>query len=154
MGGDDGGGRDFLITGLRLMATARGQVLPAEQLGKHKTAWQIITVIFFLVLLSAEELKYLDRGSSWWIRGWNQAGPTLVWITVLLTVYSASWICVASSRCHRDRPVGRKSEIRSTKFETNSNLKKEEIIQTRVGSERFWTAAAAKRRRRFGSRRQ
>jgi CDP-diacylglycerol--glycerol-3-phosphate 3-phosphatidyltransferase len=82
-------GRDFLITGLRLMATARGQVLPAEQLGKHKTAWQIITVIFFLVLLSAEELKYLDRGSSWWIRGWNQAGPMLVWITVLLTLYSA-----------------------------------------------------------------
>src|SRR6266581_7375454 len=28
--------RDFLITGLRLMATARGQVLPAERLGKQK----------------------------------------------------------------------------------------------------------------------
>src|SRR3954449_10242239 len=51
--------RDFLITGLRLMASAKGQVLPAEQLGKHKTSWQIITVAFFLVLLSAEELKYL-----------------------------------------------------------------------------------------------
>src|SRR5437899_11710401 len=46
-------GREFLITGLRLMASARGQVLPAERLGKHKTSWQIITVIFFLGLLSA-----------------------------------------------------------------------------------------------------
>src|SRR2546421_9956216 len=29
-------GREFLITGLRLMASARGQVLPAERLGKHQ----------------------------------------------------------------------------------------------------------------------
>lgn len=90
--------RDFLITGLRLMASARGQVLPAEQLGKHKTAWQIITVVFFLVLLSAEELKYLDGGSSWWSRGWHQIGPILVWITVLLTLYSA----VGYAWRHRD----------------------------------------------------
>jgi CDP-diacylglycerol---glycerol-3-phosphate 3-phosphatidyltransferase len=81
--------RDFLITGLRLMASARGQVLPAEQLGKHKTAWQIVTVIFFLVLLSAEELDYVKRGSLWWVRGWDEAGTVLVWITVLLTLYSA-----------------------------------------------------------------
>ena len=39
--------RDFLITGLRLMASAKGQVLPAERLGKQKTSWQVVTVIFF-----------------------------------------------------------------------------------------------------------
>ena len=80
--------RDFLITGLRLMASARGQVLPAERLGKHKTSWQIITVIFFLVLLSARELNYGETDGGWWFRGWNRAGPLLVWITVVLTVYS------------------------------------------------------------------
>ena len=80
--------RDFLITGLRLMASARGQVLPAERLGKHKTSWQIITVVFFLVLLSAVELQYADAKSRWWLRAWNQGGPVLVWITVGLTVYS------------------------------------------------------------------
>jgi CDP-diacylglycerol---glycerol-3-phosphate 3-phosphatidyltransferase len=80
--------RDFLITGLRLMASARGQVLPAERLGKHKTSWQIVTVIFFLVLLSAQELKYVDAESGWWFRAWNQAGPLLVWIAVAFTVYS------------------------------------------------------------------
>ena len=47
--------RDFLITGLRLLATSEGQILPAESLGKHKTSWQIITVIFFLALLAARE---------------------------------------------------------------------------------------------------
>jgi CDP-diacylglycerol---glycerol-3-phosphate 3-phosphatidyltransferase len=81
-------GREFLITGLRLMASARGKILPAEGLGKHKTAWQIITVIFFLGLLCAAELHYGDPNSGWWYRAWYQAGPPLVWITVALTLYS------------------------------------------------------------------
>ncbi|HXM32531.1 MAG TPA: CDP-diacylglycerol--glycerol-3-phosphate 3-phosphatidyltransferase [Chthoniobacterales bacterium] len=80
--------RDFLITGLRLMATARGQILPAERLGKHKTSWQIITVIFFLVLLAARELGYAGADTAWWFRAWNEAGPVLVWITIAFTVYS------------------------------------------------------------------
>jgi CDP-diacylglycerol--glycerol-3-phosphate 3-phosphatidyltransferase len=80
--------RDFLITGLRLMASAKGRVLPAEQLGKQKTSWQIITVIFFLGLLSMAELRYANETSTWWLRAWSEAGPVLVWITVALTVYS------------------------------------------------------------------
>ncbi|MEY2482048.1 MAG: CDP-diacylglycerol---glycerol-3-phosphate 3-phosphatidyltransferase [Verrucomicrobiota bacterium] len=80
--------RDFLITGLRLMASARGQVLPAERLGKHKTSWQITTVVFFLVLLSLRELRYGDAENGWWFRAWNQGGPLLVWIAVAFTVYS------------------------------------------------------------------
>lgn len=80
--------RDFLITGLRLLASAEGRVLPAEKLGKHKTSWQIITVIFFLTLLAASELRYADERSTWWLRARDGAGPVLVWITVALTVYS------------------------------------------------------------------
>lgn len=80
--------RDFLITGLRLMASARGQILPAERLGKHKTSWQIMTVVFFLVLLSLRELKYAESENGWWFRAWNQGGPILVWIAVAFTVYS------------------------------------------------------------------
>jgi CDP-diacylglycerol---glycerol-3-phosphate 3-phosphatidyltransferase len=80
--------RDFLITGLRLMASSKGQVLPAERLGKQKTSWQIITVIFFLALLSIHELRYANERSTWWFRAWYDAGPVLVWITVALTVYS------------------------------------------------------------------
>src|SRR6059036_2106264 len=62
--------RDFLITGLRLMASAQGHILPAERLGKQKTSWQVVTVIFFLALLSASELKYGYEGSTWWQRAW------------------------------------------------------------------------------------
>ena len=81
-------GRDFLITGLRMMASAKGKVLPAEMLGKQKSSWQVVTVIFFLALLSLHELRYANDTSTWWLRAWDQAGPVLVWITVALTIYS------------------------------------------------------------------
>jgi CDP-diacylglycerol--glycerol-3-phosphate 3-phosphatidyltransferase len=80
--------RDFLITGLRLMASAKGRILPAESLGKQKTSWQIVTITFFLALLSIAELRYADETSIWWMRAWSEAGPVLVWITVALTIYS------------------------------------------------------------------
>src|ERR1700752_442305 len=80
--------RDFLITGLRMMAGAKGRVLPAERLGKHKTSWQIVTVIFFLVLLSVIELRYADIHTEWWRRAWDDAGRVLIGITVGLTVFS------------------------------------------------------------------
>ncbi|MDQ6913556.1 MAG: CDP-diacylglycerol--glycerol-3-phosphate 3-phosphatidyltransferase [Verrucomicrobiota bacterium] len=80
--------RDFLITGLRLLASAQGHVLPAETLGKHKTSWQIVTVLFFLVLLSAQELRYVDDETLWWLRAWKDGGRALVFITVALTLYS------------------------------------------------------------------
>ena len=54
--------RDFLITGLRLLASSEGVILPAEKLGKHKTSWQIATVLFFLLLLSTHELGLAATG--------------------------------------------------------------------------------------------
>ena len=80
--------RDFLVTGLRMMASARGQILPAERLGKHKTSWQIITVLFFLTLLALAEWRRATAGTVWWQRAWNEAGAALVWLTVALTLYS------------------------------------------------------------------
>ena len=85
--------RDFLVTGFRLMASTKGRILPAESLGKQKTSWQIITIVFFLALLSIVELRYTNETSTWWVRAWGEAGPVLVWITVALTLYSA--LCFA-----------------------------------------------------------
>ena len=80
--------RDFLITGLRMMAAAKGRILPAERLGKQKTSSQVVTVMFFLALLSLSELRYANEGSTWWFRAWNEAGAVLVWVTVGFTIYS------------------------------------------------------------------
>src|SRR5207237_9125581 len=72
--------RDFLITGLRMMATAKGKVLPAEMLGQRKTSWQVVTVIFFLALLSLHELRYVNERSTWGFLAWDQARPVRVGI--------------------------------------------------------------------------
>src|SRR5687767_1834633 len=44
--------RELAITGLRLLAASKNQVLAAEGLGKHKTISQIVTIISILVLIA------------------------------------------------------------------------------------------------------
>jgi CDP-diacylglycerol---glycerol-3-phosphate 3-phosphatidyltransferase len=80
--------REFLITGLRLLASSKGVILPAEKLGKHKTAWQMITIVFFLALLAADDFApdAADAVELLWAYG----GAALVTITVVLTVFSGS----------------------------------------------------------------
>ena len=79
--------RDFLITGLRLLASSEGAILPAEKLGKHKTSWQITTVVFFLLLLSTRAAPG-RRGIGWWQIARRDGGNVLLWITIGLTIYS------------------------------------------------------------------
>ncbi len=81
-------GREFLITGLRLLASSQGRVLSAERLGKHKTSWQITTVLFFLTLLALAEWSPAASHSAWWGQLWSIGGRALVWLTVALTLYS------------------------------------------------------------------
>lgn len=76
--------REFLVTGLRLLAGSKGIVLPAERLGKHKTFWQMATILYFLGVRAAEE---------WWARADGLAwvkitGQALVALAVVLTVAS------------------------------------------------------------------
>lgn len=82
--------REFLITGLRLLAAGKGIVLPAEKIGKHKTAWQVVTVIFFLLLLALAELAKagLIEGLYWWSYAWNWGGGLLITWALILTLYS------------------------------------------------------------------
>jgi CDP-diacylglycerol--glycerol-3-phosphate 3-phosphatidyltransferase len=80
--------REFLITGLRLLAGAKGVVLPAEKLGKHKTAWQMATILFFLALLALGDWS-ADRW-AWTPWAWRNVGTTLVIVTTVLTVYSGA----------------------------------------------------------------
>lgn len=48
--------REFLITGLRGLALAKGVILPAQSWGKHKTISQMITAIVGLLLLALNDL--------------------------------------------------------------------------------------------------
>jgi CDP-diacylglycerol--glycerol-3-phosphate 3-phosphatidyltransferase len=44
--------REFLVTGLRLLAVNKGVVISAGKWGKHKTVWQIIAIVVLLMGLS------------------------------------------------------------------------------------------------------
>ena len=76
--------REFLITGLRSLAASKSLILPAEKLGKHKTTWQMITILYFLLLLSIR--GFVD--AAWLSTAWMAGTHLLVPVTVALSVYS------------------------------------------------------------------
>ena len=77
--------REFLITGLRTLAAAKGVIMAAEKVGKHKTISQMVTVIIGLILLAMLDLQ--------WQVNWAESLEQLIyvpllWITVAITAYS------------------------------------------------------------------
>ncbi len=86
-------GRELAITGLRLLAASKNQVLAAEGLGKHKTISQITTIISLLVLLAYPQwgafgklfaFETFERPWVVWFAG------VAKWFTVLLTIFSGA----------------------------------------------------------------
>jgi CDP-diacylglycerol--glycerol-3-phosphate 3-phosphatidyltransferase len=82
--------REFLVTGLRLVASAEGVVLAAENLGKYKTTAQIVTVIYFLLFLASTEAAFgwLKPFFDAFYFGPDHLGTLLVWISLILTLWS------------------------------------------------------------------
>lgn len=76
--------REFLITGLRLLAASQGIVLSADNAGKHKTVWQIVTVLYFLGLGAWREL-FVARAQG---AVWHLGGLVLIGLALTLTLYS------------------------------------------------------------------
>ncbi|GAH24298.1 unnamed protein product, partial [marine sediment metagenome] len=56
--------REFIITGMRLVAMSKGSVLAADRWGKHKTVSQMLTIFSILIFLVFKEtsLRYFQ---SW-----------------------------------------------------------------------------------------
>ncbi|MEW6040348.1 MAG: CDP-diacylglycerol--glycerol-3-phosphate 3-phosphatidyltransferase [Elusimicrobiota bacterium] len=81
--------REFLITGLRLLAMSTGKIIAADKTGKFKTTSQIVSIIIILIILILNSMgrkynldlrlfKYLLSVLPYWI---------MLFITAL-TVYS------------------------------------------------------------------
>ena len=66
-------GREFIISGFRLVASDKGVVIAARYWGKFKTVSQMLMVILLI----------LDLGGAF-----NVAAQVLIWIAVILTVVS------------------------------------------------------------------
>ncbi|MBC2605297.1 CDP-diacylglycerol--glycerol-3-phosphate 3-phosphatidyltransferase [Pelagicoccus albus] len=85
-------GREFMITGLRLVAATKGVVMAAESAGKQKTVTQIIAVggfllaVVFHVDLARAGMPYSEEIGCWveWI------GRGFFWLCVAMTLYSGA----------------------------------------------------------------
>lgn len=73
--------REFLITGIRLVAGQKGVVLAAEKVGKHKTVTQMVTAILGLLLLALDPAHQNGRIFL----------EAATWITALITAGSGLW---------------------------------------------------------------
>lgn len=65
--------REFLVTGLRQIAVEQGQVIPADNLGKWKTTFQLVFCLAALVWLLVEQspenfLHRLTHPTGWLVR--------------------------------------------------------------------------------------
>lgn len=47
--------REFVVTGLRLLASQQGRVLPAGPWGKHKMIWQTVTIVVIMLGLALQD---------------------------------------------------------------------------------------------------
>ena len=85
--------REFLVTGLRLLASNQGKVLSADSLGKWKTTSQIIVASYFLTILGSNEpiLKYLKFINQ------PMFGDLIIIICTTITVISG-WSYLSKNR--------------------------------------------------------
>ena len=83
--------RELAITGLRLLAASKNQVLAAERQGKNKTITQITAIISLLIYNSYADwgafgkifsLEVAGHSWSWWV------AEISIWAAVALTAYS------------------------------------------------------------------
>ncbi|MBE0425353.1 MAG: CDP-diacylglycerol--glycerol-3-phosphate 3-phosphatidyltransferase [Nitrospirae bacterium] len=68
--------REFLVTGLRVVALSKDIVIPAELGGKIKTTIQIVAIICLILMRSIPEIDLYD------------IGIVLIWIALVLSIVS------------------------------------------------------------------
>lgn len=84
--------REFLVTGLRLVASSQGTVLAADWLGKQKTIWQIVTASYLLVMHAAAEPVMAWVAPLFTLPGIGRKFmvPVLLGVTLVITLWSGA----------------------------------------------------------------
>jgi CDP-diacylglycerol--glycerol-3-phosphate 3-phosphatidyltransferase len=82
--------REYLVTGMRLVASSRGAVLAADWMGKQKTLWQIATASYLLVMHASREpaMAWARAIFELPVIGAKVMVPVLLGITLITTVWS------------------------------------------------------------------
>jgi CDP-diacylglycerol--glycerol-3-phosphate 3-phosphatidyltransferase len=79
--------REFLITGLRIIAAHKQKILAAERVGKHKTISQIVAILVSFAYLSLGEFGLGATPLAHWL---GAAQMPLYWIALLITLFSGA----------------------------------------------------------------
>src|ERR1019366_6421618 len=79
--------REFLITGLRMIAAHKQKILAAERVGKHKTISQIVAILVSLAYLSLGEFGLQNSAPAHLL---GQAQMPLYWFALVITVLSGA----------------------------------------------------------------
>jgi CDP-diacylglycerol--glycerol-3-phosphate 3-phosphatidyltransferase len=78
--------RELTITGMRLLAASKKIVIAADNFGKIKTVFQIVTIIALLITDATNEWgPWLQNIFQPWVAGFAQLA---LWVTVVLTAVS------------------------------------------------------------------
>jgi len=86
--------REFLITGLRLLAAIDGKIISARGSGKHKTIYQLIAIGFILLQtimtewMGATSHAFIHKWINFIIPWFGLAVEALIYVAVTLTVIS------------------------------------------------------------------
>ncbi len=82
--------RELLITGIRLLAASRGEIMAASRGGKHKVVSQMVSIVVVMIYLVLREARFwrvdefINRYSAWF----RQGILLLMILTAFLTLVS------------------------------------------------------------------
>ncbi len=79
-------GREMVITGLRGIASTEGIVIPASNLGKYKTIFQLVAIIGLLLHYDYHWFFSLDHPLL--IVNMHHVGMFYLWIATVITIWS------------------------------------------------------------------
>ena len=79
--------RDFVMSGIRLMAASKGEVIAASWYGKFKTAFQMVAIVMFMLRGSVGRLFGEGFASVFEVLSWAVMGVALVLTIVSLVDY-------------------------------------------------------------------
>ncbi len=86
-------GREFAVTGLRMVAAAEGTVIPASKWGKAKTASQMLAIAFLII-----EPRWIKP--EWTLFGWPISRYRVVMMLVLTVVSGVDYFVHALQKGH------------------------------------------------------
>ena len=79
-------GRELIITGLRSIASTEGIVIPASNLGKYKTIFQLVAIIG--LLLHFEYRWFFGIDHPLLVVNMHHVGMFYLWIATVITIWS------------------------------------------------------------------